>query len=210
MGALATFGITLLVLSAVLVPVLGLAGRGRRQLSKIEAGQAPAALPAAAPADPEASALFDATRVLAASLAAPLRLSPEYAKVVPVLEVMDGARSSPRVYPSNWIGELMDAYDEALDDAADALSAWGQAWRQCSKRIQAEMRERVSAVEQLVQASDGARHKMQLRVRRVRSNAFAYAPAEEVARAELAATKLHELCGGVLTALQQLRPSPYR
>ncbi len=209
MGLGATLGVTLLVLLTVLIPVTVLATRGRRQLRRLgssEAAALPPGLRQVESVDPAYRELYAATRELEAACRKPARLGAEYLKVIPMLEVMDGARSSPRVYPSNWIGELMDAFFSDADAVEAVAKRWQGIWETTPQRVRSELLEERAALRPFVADLEGGA----LRLRRVASNAFQYAtrPASEAFLA--ACRRVAEGSRQLMVGLTALRANPYR
>ena len=140
MSVLWTIGLTFAFLLVVAIPIAGLAGRGRRRLSGLAE---PKALPAEGMRrlDPGLEPIDARTRALLANAEALEALRPAYIEALPLLEVMAAARSSPRVYPSQWVGETNDAFNAALSRLAREVLSWRDEWEALPGRVRAELRE---------------------------------------------------------------------
>jgi len=150
--------------------------------------------------------LVDAAEGLAAALQPVAVHAEAYARVLPMLEVMDGARSSPRVYPSHWIGELMDEFDEGIEACADALEAWSDAWSAMPERTRADLDASGSGGRELAQDAEDRVYAL----RRIRSNAFAYAPRKELDRVRRVAGRHEARLAALLDRIAEISADPYR
>lgn len=206
-----TLALTTLVFFLVVAPVAALAGRGRRRLQRWDKVPAPALPPAYAAVDRAQldavlQGLAEASEALHAALAGPTRLAEEYRGAIPLLEVMHSARSSPRVYPSNWIGEVADAFLATCTTAQASLEAWGSAWRATPQSARAELTERTRGASTLLVALDAEGFELES----IRSAAFSYVGTQELDRVLALAEDLQSHTQELLVQLVQLKLDPYR
>ena len=211
-SVVATVGYTLLLLLAVMVPVAGFAMRRRRRLAP--AAGSLKALPettralelARARVDPSLEPLVEAAAALATAVRPLGGHADAYARVLPMLEVMDGARSSPRVYPSHWIGELMDDFDACVAGCAQALRDWSAAWEATPERSRADLDASRSGARELAQDAEEGVYEL----RRIRSNAFSYAPRRELERVRALAQRHEGRLARLLDRIAEVSADPYR
>jgi hypothetical protein len=134
-------------------------------------------------------------------------LRPAYLEALPLLEVMAAARSSPRVYPSQWVGETNDAYNLALARLAQEALGWWEDWNSLPARVRAELREGAEALEDWCEsAREGGAFVPAFR----KASAFAYLDAGAIAAIHRRCTQLETPAQVFLRALSESSSDPYR
>ena len=206
MSILWTIALTFALLGVVALPIAGLARRGRRRLSGLAA---PKALPPEPTRrlQPGLEPIDQRTRALLAHAESLESLRPAYLEALPLLEVMAAARSSPRVYPSQWVGETNDAYNGALARMAQEALGWGEDWKALPDRVRAELREGAEALEDWCEsAREGGAFVPTFR----RASAFAYLDRASIAAIHRRCAELELPARAFLRALSESSSDPYR
>lgn len=206
MSVLWTIGLTFAFLLVVAIPIAGLAGRGRRRLSGLAE---PKALPAESTRrlDPGLEPIDARTRELIAHADALEGLRPAYVEALPLLEVMAAARSSPRVYPSQWVGETNDAFNAALSRLAREVLAWRADWEALPARVRSELRE---GAEELLAWCEAAQEGGALVPRFRTASAFSYLEAGAIEAIHQRCLALEQPARSFLRALSESSSDPYR
>jgi hypothetical protein len=206
MSVLWTIGLTFAFLLVVAIPIAGLAGRGRRRIAGLAT---PKALPADGTRrlDPGLEPIEAKTRALLSHAGALEALRPAYVEALPLLEVMAAARSSPRVYPSQWVGETNDAFNAALSRLAREVWVWLEEWEALPGRVRAELRE---GAEELLAWCEAVREGGALVPSFRRASTFSYLDAGAIESIHHSCAALERPAGAFLRALSESSSDPYR